>query len=261
MVAESIRWETMDKVERKAEGFGGKAGWQQARLERGVWGWGVTALISSRSRRGPGWKQKAIRHQTFKLENSPAGPFAGWITYSPPPSRPLRFSSLKHPSNPLRFRRPRRSPLDLRILLFAKPHTIPAVASLGLAFKLQPTFAESRPTIFKARKSPRYASTAFVSATELPLPGGTCTYLLAVRAKRILCSASWLAVLKQGTRSAIKQPATSRFGFEYRENTCEDTLRITSRIFGKSEIINGLPRCRWRRKKDDDRREMVVKHS
>lgn len=45
----------MDKVERKGEGTGD-----------------VTALISSR--RGPGRKQKAIRHQTFKLENSPAGP-------------------------------------------------------------------------------------------------------------------------------------------------------------------------------------------
>lgn len=59
-----VRWETMDKVERKGEGGEGTGD--------------VTALISSRWRRsGPGRKQKAIRHQTFKLENSPAGPFPG----------------------------------------------------------------------------------------------------------------------------------------------------------------------------------------
>lgn len=60
---ESIRWGTMDKVERNGKGGEGTRD--------------VTALISSRWRRGPGRKQKAIRHQTFKLENSPAGPLPG----------------------------------------------------------------------------------------------------------------------------------------------------------------------------------------
>lgn len=104
MVAErererSIRWETMDKVERSGEGTRD-----------------VTALISSRWRRGPGRKQKAIRHQTFKLENSPAGPLPA-TDYPPPPPLPSLCSH---------------SPaLNLRILLFPKPHSIPA-ATVGV---------------------------------------------------------------------------------------------------------------------------------
>lgn len=78
-----VRWETMDKVERKGEGGEGTGD--------------VTALISSRWRRsGPGRKQKAIRHQTFKLENSPAGPFPG-TDYPPPLFLPPRVKPW-HPS-------------------------------------------------------------------------------------------------------------------------------------------------------------------
>lgn len=120
MVAETIRWETMDKVERKATGCreGGRLRWKR----RGTGD--VTALISSRCRRGPGGKQKAIRHQTFKLENSPAGPWAGLPPFSSPP---------KASSNPLFcvFPQPRRAALNLHILLSTKPHTIPAVATVA----------------------------------------------------------------------------------------------------------------------------------
>lgn len=117
MVAERIRWETMDKVERKAAGMeGGMAGLG----DEGV----VTALISSRCRRGPGRKQKAIRHQTFKLENFPAGPSVGRIT-------PVSVHQ-KPPALPSRFPRPLDEPVvPLYPCSAAKPHTIPAVDTVA----------------------------------------------------------------------------------------------------------------------------------